>query len=457
MRPGNTDKTDFLVAYASQTGNARALAEMHANEKAQHHNVALLPLSSVTLERLQQAKRALFVVSTYGHGEPPDNGRSFFRMLRKTNKEPGCLSSLVFDVVALGDSQYPHFCAFGEQLYKQLQVWGAIPASSITRLDHAKGEDGLQDDTERNHSPLDEFVLSSRQQLNHGTAHPLFEITLTPGNSDWQAGDILDVMPQNSADAIETWLQSHDIDGSYTFEINNQNWTARQWLATRQLNTPGPDACLSDTLTALPRLATRSYTIASIPKEGVITLIVRRHMRDGNNPGIASGWLTAFAEEHSAIQGRIRVNPACHLSVGNGPLLLIGAGSGIAGLRAQVAKFTDTRSAIKPALLWVIYGERDPLHDDIAIATLPIPNCHNDNIRVDSVFSRCPDNPQYVQDKLRQHAEEIKQLIMQGLQIYVCGSYAGMGESVHATLIDILGDDDLQMLTDHHRYHRDIY
>lgn len=143
LRTSDTDKTDFLVAYASQTGNAQALAEMYAKDKALHHDVALLPLSSLTLSRLQQVKRALFVVSTYGHGEPPDNGRSFFRMLTKANVAPDCLSSVTYDVVALGDSQYPQFCAFGEQLHQQLQACGARPASSITRLDHAKGRNRI--------------------------------------------------------------------------------------------------------------------------------------------------------------------------------------------------------------------------------------------------------------------------------------------------------------------------
>ncbi|MEG3766033.1 flavodoxin domain-containing protein [Alteromonas sp. 14N.309.X.WAT.G.H12] len=449
------DQSTFLIAYASQSGNARALAEQYANDKAGEYPVLLTRLSDLSLSELTHIKRALFVVSTYGHGEPPDNGRSFYRSLQNPKNASLSLQNLTFDVVALGDSHYPHFCAFGEQLYQLLEKHGATAGAALTRLDHAKGETGksavfFATGTSNN------FILDNRTQLNKTSETPLFELSFFSDRMSWEAGDILDILPANSELEVTRWLHNHNISPDLEFDFENQAWTAKRWLTYRQLNSPQTDTSPVASLTALPLNATRSYTIASIPEEKQLKLIVRQHKLDNGKLGLGSGWLTHYVTVAEQVKGKIKPNPACHIPALTSPLLLIGAGSGLAGIRAQLSKFTQPALAIKPSRIWLLYGERYPDKDDVLEQTLDTP-IKSSTIRVDKVFSRCPNQPQYVQDKLVQSAKDVKALVDAGGQIYVCGSYEGMGEGVHGALLAILGEEKVQFLIDTQRYHRDIY
>ena len=63
----------------------------------------------------------------------------------------------------------------------------------------------------------------------------------------------------------------------------------------------------------------------------------------------------------------------------------------------------------------------------------------------------------YVQQALQQSEDALRDVVNNDGQIYLCGSYDGMGEGVHHTLIRMLGEEQVQQLTDSHRYHRDVY
>ena len=115
----------LLIAYASQSGNAEALAGRQAQALARNHTVVLKPLNAVDNALLSQFERALFVVSTFGEGEPPDNAIRFTRVNKAKGAPP--LANLSYAVLALGDSQYRQFCAFGHRLHDMLSARGAQP------------------------------------------------------------------------------------------------------------------------------------------------------------------------------------------------------------------------------------------------------------------------------------------------------------------------------------------
>src|SRR5262245_34199673 len=65
-------RAPLLVAYASQTG----YAEQIANQTAKALQAANIPsrvrsLADLSVEEIASAERALFIVSTYGEGDPP--------------------------------------------------------------------------------------------------------------------------------------------------------------------------------------------------------------------------------------------------------------------------------------------------------------------------------------------------------------------------------------------------
>lgn len=103
----------------------------------------------------------------------------------------------------------------------------------------------------------------------------------------------------------------------------------------------------------------REYSIASLPGDGCLQLVVRQAQRQDGSLGIGSGWLTAHAPLHGAVMLRIRANPEFRAPLDDRPLILISNGTGIAGLRALL----KARVAADRRRNWLIFGERHRQHD----------------------------------------------------------------------------------------------
>src|SRR5450830_842096 len=117
------DTPAWLVVYASQTGNAEELATQTAHSlQLAGLPVRLCALDDVSAEDLQQAERALFLVSTYGEGDAPDNAAAFIGKLMTGEL---ALPQLHYGVLALGDRSYGQFCGFGRALDAWLATRGA--------------------------------------------------------------------------------------------------------------------------------------------------------------------------------------------------------------------------------------------------------------------------------------------------------------------------------------------
>lgn len=106
--------------------------------------------------------RALFLMSTYGEGEPTDNAVSFVRFIKKememiqgmstdsTGEEKKgeyefCFSGLDFAVFGLGNKQYEHFNAMGKLVDQAMETLGA---SRVVPLGIGDDDDDLEGDFE---------------------------------------------------------------------------------------------------------------------------------------------------------------------------------------------------------------------------------------------------------------------------------------------------------------------
>ncbi|MGC1329500.1 PepSY domain-containing protein, partial [Pseudomonas sp.] len=389
----------WLVGFASQSGFAEQLAWQSAGQlQAAGLAVRVEPLARLTEQDLRQASHALFVVSTFGDGEAPDHARSFER---KVLGQAWSLSHLNYAVLALGDRQYQHFCGFGQRLHHWLTERGARSAFAPVEVDSADPlplqhwQEQLGQLTGAQpimawQAPLYEnWTLSERRLLNPGSqGAPVFLLGLTPpAPHSWDAGDLVEMMPRLSTDVP---------------------------LSTQA----------------------REYSIASLPADGPLELIVRQERHPDGSLGLGSGWLTEHAPLGAAIRLHVRRNAGFHAPKPDAPVILIGNGTGLAGLRSLL----KARIAKGQARNWLIFGERHLAHDFLCQDELQGWLANGNLQRLDLAFSRDQAKKIYVQDRLRENARELREWVADGAVIYVCGSLQGMAGGVDAVLREVLGN-----------------
>jgi sulfite reductase (NADPH) flavoprotein alpha-component len=401
---------DWLVVYASQTGTSEYLAERTV---ATLHTGGLSARSAsmddIGEADLRGAARILFIVSTYGEGDPPDSGARFARMLSNADF---ALGQLHYAVLALGDSSYANYCGFGRYLDAALQARGAQPLFERVEADrnaapaldawqhhlsHLAGTSDAPDWSAPAYAP---WRITARELLNPGSAGaPVFRIALAPAGGElpeWQAGDLVQI--------------SAPADPDYP----------------------------------------REYSVASLPSDGVIELLVRLHVRDDGVPGVASSWLCLQAGESDTVALRVRQHR--RFQAGDNaarPMILIGNGTGIAGLRAHL----KSRVGAGKLRNWLVFGERNAAHDHFCGAEI-------DGWKLQALslaFSRDGGEVRYVQHALAAQATQLRAWVEQGAAVYVCGSLQGMASGVHDALVAALGQEHVDQLDAAGRYRRDVY
>lgn len=394
-------EADIWLAYASQTGNAQAIAEQSAQALKQ----AQVRAQCISLNQLPDAALSgtvLFIASTYGEGEPPDNGARFLKALHTRN-----LSALKYAVLALGDQHYTHFCGFGLALDQALAAQGGTrladpltlhqqdPATLNTWFALLSQIAGTR--LERASTPAQPFTLIKRVCLNpNSQADKVYHLVFEGKDACWQAGDLIDLVPNND-----------------------------------------------------PSLSPRTYSIAS--NSGPLELIVRQMFTQDGALGISSNWLTQTLEINSQALGHIRRHPSFHAPSPKTPMILIGAGTGLAGLRAHLmARPAGSQN-------WLIFGERNRDTDFLLSDEITTWQQQGHLSLLDLAFSRDGVNKRYVQHVLLEKQAQLQSWLAQGAAIYVCGSLQGMGQAVEQTLGQLLGEQALAELSLQGRYRRDLY
>ena len=226
------------VLYGTQTGNAEMIAQ-DVCEAASSLGFAPknIELDSISIESLQEINHALFIVSTYGVGEMPDNAQLFWEALSASTAPR--LENLNYGVLGLGDTSYDDFCEAGKLLDMRLEQLGASriservdcdveyedPANAwITNVLESLKGDSTERITDIRNTPsalenkkvlwtrknpyqakIQENSLLTTRNSSKEVRH--FVLGLHDSGLDYAPGDALNVLPCNHASLVASILE----------------------------------------------------------------------------------------------------------------------------------------------------------------------------------------------------------------------------------------------------------
>ena len=525
LSPHSEASTDtWHIFYATETGNSRSVAEnLAADAGASGLTTELHDLSNTRPKVLKTVSNAVFVLATHGIGEAPEGSEAFFEFWM-SDKAPQ-LRELSFSVLALGDSSYADYCEMGRVFEERLLALGG--KSIVNRVDcdldfesaatgWAEGVIKHARETSKEivlpqpvrlsavanaplHSKQNPFsaeiltrqIITGRDSSKH-VQH--IELDLEGSGLAYQPGDSLAVLPSNPPEIVAQLATISGLDENVFAQkeitalsrpildavaashpdlqaILDDREQFTNYLATRQLidlvHEYPVDWQQPQFVNALRKLSPRSYSIASSlnanPDEVHLTVDVvdyeqfgRRHL------GAASNFLIGDTTHASVF---IEPNDNFRLPAdGSTPIIMIGAGTGVAPYRAFIEHRQEHGHSGDN---WLVYGDRNLASD--FLYQLEWLRYRKEGLltKLDVAFSRDQSEKVYVQHRLLENGRQIYDWLQRGAHLYVCGDATHMAGDVHDTLIAIikqhggLSDDQaleyIKNLKQAHRYQRDVY
>lgn len=406
-------KADTVILVGSEGNTTWGFAAtLHAALRQNGHAVHAAPMNALR-SAYPRARRILVLAATYGRGAAPASARQFLARLDgfAANGAEVC-------VLGFGDRKFRDYCAYAERVEEALRargIPGLLPFATIDRQSaQAFAQWGRQLGA----------ALGETLDLQHRAVRPKTATYRLVSRQDYG------VEVQAPTAVLRFALPA------------STGW--RSALA-RRFGLGGFDA--GDLVGIVPPgdPVPRYYSIASRARDGVLEICVRKQQG-----GLCSAFLFGLRPGES-IDAFIRPNPDFRPGRGRRPLVLIGAGAGIAPL----VGFVRAQGGRRPVHLY--FGTRDPGSDFLYGAELGDHLAAGRLAGLTTAFSRVFGGG-YVQDAIAANAQELRALVAQGARFMVCGSIA-MGEGVRAALDGALAPAglDVNRLQAQGRYAEDVY
>jgi len=195
---------------------------------------------------------------------------------------------------------------------------------------------------------------------------------------------------------------------------------------------------LVDLLRPLPaRLYSISSSQDAVGDEVHITVATVRYENKGRDrEGAASTFLADRIEIEEEVPVYIERNPSFRLPENDEtPIIMVGAGTGIAPFRAFIQQSEIQKRKGKS---WLFFGERRFYSDFLYQIEWQKFLKKGVLDRIDLAFSRDQEEKIYVQHRLAQNQKEVFEWLQNGASFYLCGDMKYMAKDVQATLLDII-------------------
>lgn len=331
-----------------------------------------------------------------------------------------------------------------------MKKFGVLFLALISLLGSGYAEEVLQQRTDKNKNrsqvaPLEKKLftatLKDRSPLNSRAFHIILQapgVPYTPGN-------VIAISPENPkeiVDAILKILGDDSLRGHLTKEVDLNLVPEGMAEAADLLSSLEKSPLKTSELPKLPPLRPRYYSIASsfetTPGEIHLTVVTFAYEKNGREvPGLCSNFLCRDAHSGKKFTCFIPSKKKFSLPKNpDSPVIMISSGAGIAPFRG----FMQERSK-NPSKNWLIHGGRTQ-KDDFYYKNEWKKLIASGHLKVTTAFSRDQEEKIYVQDRMKEEAEELQKWIDDGAIIYICGNSKKMVKEVTASLAEILGGEE---------------
>ncbi|MEW6992180.1 assimilatory sulfite reductase (NADPH) flavoprotein subunit [Colwelliaceae bacterium 6441] len=277
---------------------------------------------------------------------------------------------------------------------------------------------------------------------------------------------------QTAVNFVSFWAE-HSKDELLSKIAEDKN-TAREYAANHQVvdvvKAAPADIEAQIFVDALRKITPRLYSIASsqteVEDEVHLTVGLVQYDESGQvRTGGASGFLGQRLEEGGEVKVFVEHNDNFRLPTDtNTPVIMIGPGTGIAPFRA----FLQEREASEAeGDNWLFFGDQTFTQDFLYQTEWQGYLKSGLLTKIDLAFSRDQAEKIYVQDRLRENAEEVFAWLERGAHLYICGDMSRMAKDVEAALIDIISQQGslnneqaqqyLKDLRNAKRFQKDVY
>lgn len=333
-------------------------------------------------------------------------------------------------------------------------------------------------------------VLEKVRITTEDSEKEIYHVELSLENSEisYQAGDSLGILPNNPIDLIDLLIDRLQDDPERIVSIAGKELSLFRALQSKLeitvlnrevlekynaiVHNTNLDALLADEdkleeylfgadvydlledfsgeistdqlLTVLRKLNARLYSISSgpnaNPEEVHITLAsVRYEHKNRNKNGSCSSFVADQINVGDHVPIYIEKNESFRLPEDlSKPLIMVGAGTGIAPYRSFLQELEQKNTA---GNAWLFFGNQRFKKDFLYQVEWQKFLQKGILQKLDLAFSRDQEKKEYVQHRLKENGTEVFRWLENGAHFYICGDRKHMAKDVQQTLLEIIQNE----------------